>query len=195
MTTILFFDTETTGFYQKILPHGDQKQPQLVQLGMILTDEHGEILDQRETIVRPDVPIPQQAIDVHGITDQKAAEFGVDPRLVVQEYQDWHNAADIKVAHNMWFDDNIMRCQEARLGLPRTKKKPTVCTMRKATPIVNLPPTDKMKACGMTQPKSASLAECIQFFFGEELDGAHDAMVDTKGCMRVYFKLKELGHV
>jgi DNA polymerase III epsilon subunit-like protein len=31
-------------------------------------------------------------------------------------------------------------------------------------------------------------------FFNEEMSGAHDAMVDTRACMRVYFELIDRGN-
>jgi hypothetical protein len=35
-------------------------------------------------------------------------------------------------------------------------------------------------------------AQCIQHFFGEKLDGAHDAMNDLAACKRVYLHLKSI---
>ena len=67
--------------------------------------------------------------------------------------------------------------------------------MTSAAPIVNLPPTDRMRAAGRTGPKSPKLSECVQHFFSEEMIGAHDAMVDVRACARVFFHLKSLQKV
>ena len=71
-------------------------------------------------------------------------------------------------------------------------KKPVFCTMEAACSVVNLPPTAKMLAAGIHRPKSPKLEECVKHFFNEDLQGAHDAMVDVAACRRVYLHLKSL---
>jgi len=51
---------------------------------------------------------------------------------------------------------------------------------------------DDGRAAGINKPKPPKLEECIRHFFGEELDGAHDAMVDVVACRRVFFHLRTL---
>ncbi len=103
------------------------------------------------------------------------------------------------VAHNSDFDLRIMRIAMLRAG--RTKEwldeNPiqAFCTMKAATPVVNLPPTAKMVSAGFNKPKAPRLSECIQFFFQEELVGAHDALVDVRACIRVYRHLLTLAPV
>ena len=60
-----------------------------------------------------------------------------------------------------------------------------------AKQIVNLPPTRKMLDWGFNGPKPPKLEECMKHFFGEEFPGAHDAMVDTRACARVYWRLQQ----
>ena len=71
-------------------------------------------------------------------------------------------------------------------------RKSLFCTMEAATPIVNLPPTERMVAAGITKPKPPKLEECIRHFFDESLEGAHDALIDVRACSRVFFHLKTL---
>ena len=59
--------------------------------------------------------------------------------------------------------------------------------------VVNLPPTEKMRAAGFDKPKPPKLEECIRHFFNEELGGAHDAMIDLDACRRVYIHLASVG--
>jgi hypothetical protein len=40
--------------------------------------------------------------------------------------------------------------------------------------------------------EGALLAECVKHFFGEDLAGAHDALVDVRACARVFFRLRDL---
>lgn len=83
----------------------------------------------------------------------------------------------------------MTRAGIARDFIEMVERRDFYCTCTKSTPILKLPPTEKMKAAGMNGPKSAGLAECIKHFFNEELTGAHDAMVDVRACARVYYAL------
>jgi DNA polymerase-3 subunit epsilon len=106
-------------------------------------------------------------------------------------------AADLRVAHNVAFDDRIMRIAMLRTGLGREaieamEGRPRHCTCVAATKVLNLPPTEKMVKAGFNRAKQANLTECAQHFFGEKLDGAHDAMIDARACARVYWHLQGL---
>lgn len=192
---ILFFDTETTGFVDDRLPPDHQMQPDVVQLAAQLCDEDGAVVSGINLIVTParGLPIPKQASDVHGITDEIAGKFGVAPSLAVDLFHHLYSRADLIVAHNIKFDAAVMETAIVRaFGHARSLKKPRFCTMETASPIVNLPPTDRMRAAGFNKPKPPKLEECVRHFFNEGLEGAHDAMIDVTACARVYFHLKSL---
>lgn len=190
---ILFYDTETTGFYDERLPLNHDAQPHLVQLAALLTEDDGAEVMSVSLVVNPGVPIPQKASDVHGITDDIAEERGVTPALAVNMFRHLYNLADTVVAHNVKFDKGIMEVAATRRhGQIVELTKPVFCTMEAASPIVDLPPTERMIAAGFNKPKPPKLEECIAHFFGEKLEGAHDAMIDVQACKRVYFHLKSL---
>ena len=60
-----------------------------------------------------------------------------------------------------------------------------------STPILKLPPTERMLAAGRTHFKSANLSEAYKHFTGNELVGAHSALADVQACMAVYFAIKD----
>ena len=193
--TILFFDTETTGFVQDRLPVDHPDQPDIVQLAAQLTEANGTPIAGFSLIVCPreGVGIPTKASDVHGITDERAAAMGVSSEFALSAFTHLYQRAELIVAHNIKFDRAVMETAIARhYGKIMPLRKPLFCTMESASPIVNLPPTDRMKAAGFMKPKPPKLEECIRFFFNEDLVGAHDAMIDVQACARTYFKLKEL---
>ena len=64
--------------------------------------------------------------------------------------------------------------------------KPRFCTMKSTTDICRIP----SPRGGYKWPK---LGEAYKHFFGEELQGAHDAMNDVRAAMRIYFHLKNGG--
>lgn len=66
------------------------------------------------------------------------------------------------------------------------------------TPIVNLPPTQKMINAGFNKPKPPKLIEAYRHFFGdadaEEFSAkAHGALADARATARLYFHLKREG--
>jgi len=190
---IMFFDTETTGFYQKGSAVDDPTQPYVVQLAAQLCEDEGDVVSSFNFIVNNDVDIPEQAAKIHGITTQKACEFGVGIEFAMAAFSHLYHRSDLIVAHNIAFDKQIMETAIARhYKATRPITKPMFCTMKAASPIINLPPTDRMIAAGINKPKAPKLEECIKHFFDEDLEGAHDAMVDVAACHRVYFHLKGL---
>ena len=196
--TILVIDTETTGFLQSRAPLDDPGQPHIVQLAAQLCDDAGAILAGFSFIVDPGIKhgirIPQQAADIHGITEARAAEFGVPLGFALETFARLYQRADLLVAHNIAFDRGVIdvAITRHRGTAANLLSKPLFCTMAAAAPIVNLPPTPKMLAKGIRKPKAPKLEEAVRHFFGEDLDGAHDAMVDVIACRRVYFHLKGL---
>lgn len=188
---ILFFDTETTGFYDAKLPASDSRQPHLVQLAMLLTEDDGTIRLSASLIVDCPYPIPAQASAVHGIDRDVSGGFGVDLEMAIDLFRHFYRRADLIVCHNVAFDVPVMASEIGRFQKRNVAlDKPTFCTMVEASPIVNLPPTERMLAAGFNKPKPPKLEECIRHFFDEPLDGAHDAMIDVTACARVYFHLQ-----
>lgn len=194
---ILFFDTETTGFFQDRLPIDHPDQPYIVQLAAELANDHGEAVAGFSFIVDPGlsdgVVIPEQAASVHGITNERAIQFGVSAQFALSAFTHLYQRADVVCAHNIKFDRGVMEVAIYRhYGKVMPLRKTLFCTMEAACPIVNLPPTERMLAAGFNKPKPPKLEECIKHFFDEELDGAHDAMIDVRACRRVYYHLKTL---
>lgn len=60
--TYLFFDTETTGV--------SKTKDRIVSLSCFKTKDFLEITDRRNILINPTIPIPKEASDVHGITDE-----------------------------------------------------------------------------------------------------------------------------
>lgn len=194
---ILFFDTETTGFFQDRLPVDHPDQPYIVQLAAQLCEDDGAPVAGFSFIVDPGIgegiQIPERASAVHGITEARSVEFGVSSEFSLNAFAHLYQRADLVCAHNIKFDRGVMESAIARhYGRVRPLSKKLYCTMEAATPIINLPPTERMRAAGMDKPKPPKLEECIRHFFGEDLEGAHDAMIDVAACRRVYLHLKTL---
>lgn len=192
---ILVFDTETSGLVQSKLPDEYPTQPYLVQLACLVFNDDGGEMGSVNLIVKPDTwVIPDEAAKIHGITTEIAKQYGIPLQVVMGVFFNLRAQATTLVAHNIDFDTKIMRINAAKIGRSPTHPGPAhlACTMNMAMPIMKLPPTPKMVAAGFDKFKPPSLSQATKHFFNEELEGAHDAMVDAKACARLYFHITNL---
>lgn len=199
MNLALFYDTETTGLPDWSKPSEAPHQPHLVQLAGALVD-----LDTRQTLSSMDViikphgwNIPEEVAAVHGITNEIAGDLGVSEESAIAMFLSMWDGRT-RIAHNESFDARILRIAQKRYpnvcseALCDTWKTSTAkCTAKLATPIIKLPPTEKMRAAGRFHHKTASLSEAYEYFTGKSLVGAHSAMVDVQACMTVYFAIHD----
>jgi DNA polymerase III epsilon subunit-like protein len=174
----LILDTETTGFPRRNAPLA--QQPHMVQIGALLADDSRKLVAELNRLVRPEGwVIPMQATAVHGYTTEFCRQHGRPLGEVMREFERLWQQASLVVAHNASFDLQILQFSSERTGT-RLPPLPSFCTMRSSTDVVNLP--------GGKWPK---LGEAYEFFFGEELSQAHDALADVRACMKVFFALKD----
>lgn len=206
MKTILFYDTETTGLPLWNLPSEHPDQPRVVQLAAELcVEETGDTLQQMNMIILPDGwTIPDDVAAVHGITTERAMAEGIAADLAVAHFIDMWTEADQRAGHNESFDMRMLRIELMRhgfysmqtIGTPPVpfadywKAAPAYCTQGNSVKILNLPPTPKMVAARRKGPKSPNLGEAYQFFTGQPLEGAHDAMNDVRAAKAVYYGIK-----
>lgn len=193
---ILFFDTETTGFPAPRLTPDDPRQCHLVQLAAVLTEEDGTERACINLVVAPPMPVPAEAAAVHGLTTEVVARSGVSERTAILLWHQLAARSRILVAHNIGFDLSVLEMAFRRLGradlFVAHRERERRCTMEAARRVVNLPPTPAMVRAGRREPKAPKLHECVRHFWAEDLEGAHDALVDVRACARVYFHLGRL---
>jgi DNA polymerase-3 subunit epsilon len=209
MKKILFYDTETSGLPLWNLPSEHPDQPRVVQLAAELCNEEtGDTLQQMNMIIRPEGwTIPDEVAAVHGITTERAMAEGVAADQVVANFIEMWKEANLRAGHNESFDMRMLRIEimrHATLSMETVgpgdgpevpfadywKTAPAYCTQGNSVKILNLPPTPKMVAARRKGPKSPNLAEAYKHFTGQDLEGAHDAMVDVRACKAVYYGIK-----
>lgn len=177
--TITGYDTETTGLPNWKTPSGGDDQPHIVQIGAVKVNAETEaMVDELNLIIKPDGwVIPEETIEVHGITNEFALEHGIDEKIAIQMLLDFVGE-DERVAFNKTFDQRIVRIGLKRFFDEETQDKWALkdnhyCSMQMAR-----------KAIGGKNPK---LVDAYKHFTGKDMEGAHDALADAKGCMSVYF--------
>lgn len=110
-------DTETTGI-------GAEKGHRIIEIGCV------ELIDRKLTgrhyhqYVNPQRPSDEEAVGVHGITDEFLADKPVFAQ-VAQEFYDFIEGAEL-VIHNAPFDIGFMDMEFSRVNIPMTN---TFCTV------------------------------------------------------------------
>jgi DNA polymerase-3 subunit epsilon len=188
----LIFDTETTGMVQFRKPPEDESQPDLVQLGMLLVETSDWKPRARHSLLvqlADGVRIEPGAREAHGISEADCARYGVAPVVACSLFNQACMQADIIVAHNLSFDTSIMKTALYRIGNKphRLDGRQHVCTKEASTEVLKLP--------GKYGYKWPTLAEAYRHYAGREIEGAHDALVDTEACLQVFRGLVQEGIV
>jgi len=110
-TTFVVFDVETTGLLAR--------QSRVLEIGAIKF-RNGTILERRNWLIRPDIPIPQTVQDIHGITP--ALVSNAPPFFCVfPEFQTF-TSNTVLLAHNARFDHAFVAEELVRnhLSFPAT---------------------------------------------------------------------------
>ena len=112
VTEMAVFDTETTG----IDVFGDR----IVTAFLGLMSPTGEWIEKKSWIINPGIEISQGAIDVHGITNERAVAEGMDAKdgiFSILQAIDIYDRKGIPVAaYNAAFDFTILKSEAERYG-------------------------------------------------------------------------------
>jgi len=202
MNLIFAFDTETTGLIDYKKPSDGPQQPHIVQLAALLADvDTGNVIQSMDVIIKPEGwAIPQETTDVHGISTEHAMDVGVSEKTALIMFLSMWSKRE-RVAHNQGFDERIIRIACKRFAPnflladgsnPDQWKGGTKhCTAMLGKPIMELPPTERMKQTNFRNSfKTPNLTEAYSFFTGKVLQNAHSAMADTQACLDIYLAIK-----
>lgn len=194
------FDTETTGLPKFQSPSSDPSQPHLTDVCALLYSEEGELIEMFEQLIQPNGwEVEAEAAALTGLTTEFLTINGGDEKEAVARFGQLHKKADLRVAHNIGFDDRILRIAIKRYfgdaPADRFKAAPGYCTALASKPIVKCPPTAKMQASRFrNQFKTPNMAEALEFFYpGETIGQAHRARPDAEACAKVFFALMARG--
>ncbi len=206
MNLTLVYDTETSGLPLWNQPSEHPDQPRVLQLhAELFNDDTGETYATLSSIIKPEGwTVPAEITAITGITQEKAQDLGRPIGEVLPEFIDLWRRGGVRVAHNESFDMRMVRIELMRHpGFKDVMITPDIsyadfwkrgeayCTQVGSTKILNLPPTEKMRAARRNHPKSPNLAEAFEFFTGTKLENAHDAAVDVAACKQVYFGIRK----
>ena len=178
----LVFDTETNGFPPKA---------RMTQLAFCLFNDKGEILEEYQAFIKPDGwVIPKEKFFIeNGMTTERNEALGIPVFEALRKFQEALKAADYKIAHNIQFDRQIVQNEiiMAKIEPALFQYKKECCTMTSSVSFVGA--LNKWGKPG----KWPNLQELHKKCFGEEFDGAHDALADVKATVRCFLDLKQRG--
>lgn len=161
--TAVVLDTETTGL--------NVAEDRIVEIGAVRLGS-GTVEDGFSRLVNPGVPIPEQSIAVHGISDVDVAEEP-DFRDVWRAFADWSDCA-LVIGYSIGFDIAILCSEHARRGMDWTP--PRVLDVRHLVQLLspNLP--------------EESL-EMTAAWLGIEIQDRHRALGDAKLTAEIFVAL------
>ncbi len=169
---IVAIDTETTG--------RDPTSDRVVEVACVRF-ERGEITLRKSWLVNPGRPIPQEAFEVHGISDdhvKDAPSFGeILPELLEAL------AGAIPLAYNAEFDRKQLMSELGRVAAPTAPPPAFQKSVEWIDPLVWARELQKLE-------KSRALAE-VAARLGIELVQAHRATDDAEAALNVFVKFQE----
>lgn len=192
---VLFLDTETTGLPDKAAKWDEdfESYPHVVQIAWL----HG--CKAKNYIIRPvGWRIPEETIEIHGITNEYAIEHGEPFAAVIDELiADCHEAGLI-CGHNIHFDTGIIKANILReLGREYYDAEDVESALYKGKRIDTMRSTmkwvDARFASGRL--KFPNLTELYSRCFPGETFPAHNAFEDVKAVARCLPVIVENGLV
>ena len=106
--TFIAFDTETTGMWAAA--------NRVVEIGAVKFKPGQDEFETFESLINPERPIPEEVIEIHGITDDMVAGRET-VRPVLERFIDFCGPDSILIAHNAPFDISFISCELNRTGL------------------------------------------------------------------------------
>jgi len=170
---IALLDVETTG--------RDAAHDRVIEVGIVV-GRGGDVVARYNWLLNPGISIPQEARDVHGITDEQVAA-APSFEAVAREIADALRGR-VPAAYNADFDKTFLLSEYARLG--RTEGAPPPALRRDVSWVDPLVWAREIQA----DQKSRALAEVAQRL-GIALDKAHRASEDAEAALRVLYALAE----
>jgi DNA polymerase III subunit alpha len=186
----LIFDTETTGLPRnKNAPLTDfENWPRLVQLAWQLHDGNGNLLAQKNYLIKPEgFDIPFKAEQVHGISTERAQDEGHELKKVLERFLEDVGQSEVLVGHNIEFDISIIGSELLRAQLASS----LFLSLQKIdTGLVSIEFCQLAGGLG-GKLKMPRLSELYQKLFGTGFVDAHDAAYDVDATAKSFFGLIE----
>lgn len=162
---IVFFDLETTGV--------DVVSDRIVQIGALKINPDGSE-DEKNVLINPTIPIPKEASDVHGVSDEDVKGKPVF-KQIAKSFLGWLEGCDLAGYNSDNFDIPLLAEEFYRVGLEYPTEDTHFIDVIKIERLIN----------------SHKLEDTYKRYTGETLEGAHDALADIKATYAIFKKQLE----
>jgi DNA polymerase-3 subunit alpha len=184
----LIFDTETTGLPRSYnAPITDSENwPRMVQVAWQLHDADGQLLEHSSLIIKPEgYTIPYNAVQIHGITNERAHEEGFDLKHSLLSFAEAVNKTTYLCGHNIEFDINIIGAEFIRCAMPN---------MFEGKQIIDTKSDETTEFCAIPGGKGGkfkwpTLSELYTKLFSNSFAEAHNAAFDVAATGKVFFEI------
>jgi DNA polymerase-3 subunit epsilon len=157
---IVLFDLETTGT--------DVKTCKIVQIAAVKIDENWTIKSEKKSYVKPGIPIPKEASDVHGITDEMVKDK-MPFDAMADAVHNFFDGCYIAGYNVLQFDIPVLQREFMEVGIGW-----------------QVDPTRILDAYAIYRHYVPhTLSQAHQHYCGFPLHDAHDAMSDVLGTYNV----------
>lgn len=156
---IIFFDLETTGV--------NVDADRIVQIACIKIDIDGN-QEEKELLVNPTIPIPKEASDVHGVTDEMVKDAPKFYNIAKAVYA-FFEGCDIGGYNSDNYDVPLLANEFARAGLQFPNWDCALVDVLKHERLIH---TNK-------------LGDVYKRYTGKDLDGAHNALNDVRATVEI----------
>lgn len=160
---ICIFDIESTGV--------STSTDRIVQIAVIKLLPNGT-KEEKEVLINPEIPIPQESTEVHGITDDMVKDAPTFKQLS-KSINEFFEGCDIGGFNSDSFDINILMAEMNRAEVEFSTKGRNF--------------VDVLKLYRQLFP--STLEAIYERLTGESLEGAHDALADTRATLTVLEKI------
>lgn len=191
----LVFDIETTGLvkcekfgvYPDVRNNEMYNTARIVQIAWVVIDENFKIIEEKCYIVKRD-NFSIGNSEFHGVSNEISDIKGTRFDIVMLDFNDALNRCSTIVAHNILFDFNVLLNHLFRYDLhniyQRFINKNKFCTSYESSNVLKI---QMPYVCD--HYKFPSLQELYKFYFKKNFKNSHNALVDTKACMKCFISL------
>lgn len=163
---VVFFDLETTSL--------DKVVARIVEIGAVKILPSGK-RQKLELRIRPDIPIPAESTEIHGITDADVYECPLF-EAVAEKIHAFFSGCDLAGFNVVRYDIPVLCNCFKRVGLPLS--------------LAGVSVIDTARIFHMREPRDLSAA--VAFYTDRFHVGAHSAMKDTEAAIDVLFGQLEM---
>ncbi|MBF0276121.1 MAG: 3'-5' exonuclease [Nitrospinae bacterium] len=157
---IIFFDLETTGV--------NVHQDRIVEIATVKIDVDGS-RQTHSRRVNPTIPIPKEASDVHGITDEMVKEEKPFTEIAPQIFS-YFEGCDIGGFNVIGYDLPLLKAEFKRAGIDYNTEDVKIADMMQL----------------YHQRVKRNLSAAYRYYCGKSLENAHSAKADIEATAEIF---------